>query len=112
MRCLLQIVTEYIDNFAEENKNNSIAANNCRKSLNIHGIPRTTMDLDILFYYNQETNSFDNLCKRLALYLKEKFGNVFEKIRYYCLKRTTRTNYSNIASIQFIPVDLTIVEID
>jgi hypothetical protein len=78
MKCLLQIVTEYIDNFAEDNNIQRLAAIIGGEAVILHGIPRTTIDLDILFYYNQEANYVDNLCKRLALYLNEKFSNDFE----------------------------------
>jgi len=78
MKCLLQIVTEYIDNFAEENNIQRLAAIIGGEAVIMHGIPRTTIDLDILFYYKQETNYYDNLCKRLASFLREKFIEDFE----------------------------------
>jgi hypothetical protein len=49
-------VTEYIDNFAEDNNIQRLAAIIGGEAVILHGIPRTTIDLDILFYYNQEAN--------------------------------------------------------
>ncbi|MBF0452119.1 MAG: hypothetical protein HQK75_15565 [Candidatus Magnetomorum sp.] len=71
-------MTEYIDNFAEENNIQRLAAIIGGEAVIMHGIPRTTIDLDILFYYNQETNYYDNICKRLASFFKEKFSDDFE----------------------------------
>jgi len=78
MKCLLQIVTQYIDNFTEENNIQRLAAIIGGEAVIMHGIPRTTIDLDILFYYNQEKNYYENLCKRLAFFLREKFSDNFE----------------------------------
>ncbi|MBW2005066.1 MAG: hypothetical protein JRI72_10745 [Deltaproteobacteria bacterium] len=54
MKNLLEIVTECIDNFARKENTNRLAAIIGGEAVILRGIPRTTLDLDILFFLHME----------------------------------------------------------
>jgi hypothetical protein len=50
MKSLLKIVTECIDSFSEQANVIRLAAIVVGEAVIMHGIPRTTIDVDILFF--------------------------------------------------------------
>ena len=44
----------------------------------LHGIPRTTIDLDILFFCGDEANNIGSLVKKFAFFLRKDLGESFE----------------------------------
>ena len=44
----------------------------------LHGIPRTTLDLDLLLFCGDEENHVPDLCRRFSVFLQEKLGQHFE----------------------------------
>lgn len=57
MKSLLKIVTDCIDNFSKRANVTRFAAIIGGEAVIMHGIPRTTIDLDVLFYCGDEKNS-------------------------------------------------------
>ena len=50
MKNLLKIVTKCIDDFSKKEDITRLAAIICGEAVILHGIPRTTLDIDILFF--------------------------------------------------------------
>lgn len=78
MKNLLEIVTECIDNFARKENTNRLAAIIGGEAVILHGIPRTTLDLDILFFCGHERNNITHLCKSFSSFLRKELGEQFE----------------------------------
>lgn len=78
MKNLLEIITECIDNFARKENTNRLAAIIGGEAVILHGIPRTTLDLDILFFCGNERNNITHLCKSFSSFLRKELGEQFE----------------------------------
>ncbi len=68
MKNLLGIATECIDQFAEQKNAPRLAAIVGGEAVIMHGIPRTTLDLDILFFCEAEENNTDSHVKQLRVH--------------------------------------------
>lgn len=77
MKNLLKIVTNCIDNFSEQKNMTRLAAIIGGEAVILHGIPRTTLDVDVLFFCGDEKNNLTNLCKVLASFLRQSLGKRF-----------------------------------
>ena len=78
MKNLLKTVTNCIDKFAEQANMTRLAAIIGGEAVILHGIPRTTIDLDVLFFCGDEENSIGNLGKKFASFLRQELGDNFE----------------------------------
>ncbi len=78
MENLLKIVTECIDEFSKQNNLPRLAAIIGGEAVIMHGIPRTTLDLDILCFWQANANEGESLVKRLASFLKKELGERYE----------------------------------
>lgn len=78
MRNLLKIVTNCIDNFSEQKNMTRLAAIIGGEAVILHGIPRTTLDLDILFFCGDKENYISSLAKVFASFLRQELGERFE----------------------------------
>lgn len=78
MKNLLKIVTNCIDKFAEQTNMTRLAAIIGGEAIILHGIPRTTIDLDILFFCGDEKNNVSGLCKAFASFLRQELSERFE----------------------------------
>lgn len=78
MKSLLKIVTDCIDNFSKQANVIRFAAIIGGEAVIMHGIPRTTIDLDMLFYCGDEKNSINKLGKAFASFLRQELGKQFE----------------------------------
>jgi len=78
MKSLLKIVTDCIDNFSKQANVIRFAAIIGGEAVIMHGIPRTTIDLDMLFYCGDEKNSINELGKAFTSFLKQELGKQFE----------------------------------
>ena len=78
MKSLLKIVTDCIDNFSKQANVIRFAAIIGGEAVIMHGIPRTTIDLDVLFYCSDEKNSINELGKTFASFLRQEIGKRFE----------------------------------
>ncbi|RLC07501.1 MAG: hypothetical protein DRI57_25880 [Deltaproteobacteria bacterium] len=71
-------MTECIDKFAGQRNMRRLAAIIGGEAVILHGIPRTTLDLDLLLFCEDEENHVSNLCKRFSVFLQEELGKQFE----------------------------------
>jgi hypothetical protein len=78
MKNLLKIVTECVDKFSEQENIARLAAIIGGEAVILHGIPRTTLDLDILLFCGDEKNYIGNLGKKLASFLRQELGERFD----------------------------------
>ncbi len=78
MKNLLKIVTECIDSFAERKNINRLAAIIGGEAVILHGIPRTTLDIDILVFCGDKGNYISDFGKRLATFLQQQLRDRFE----------------------------------
>lgn len=78
MQCLLEIVRKCADKFCEQVNVRRIGAIIGGEAVILHGIPRTTIDLDILLFYGNEENRITGLCKKFSAFLREELGERFE----------------------------------
>ena len=78
MKSLLKIVTECIDNFSEQANVIRLAAIVGGEAVIMHGIPRTTIDVDILLFCGDEKKDIGNIGKVFASFLKQELGGKFE----------------------------------
>ncbi len=78
MKSLLKIVTECIDNFSRQNNLPRLAAIIGGEAVIMHGIPRTTLDLGILCFWETDPKDGDPLIKRFSSFLKKKLGVRYE----------------------------------
>ena len=62
MKNLLKIVTECIDKFSEQENIARLAAIIGGEAVILHGIPRTTLDVDILLFCGDEKNNSPLCC--------------------------------------------------
>ena len=78
MKSLLKIVTECIDNFSEQANVIRLAAIVGGEAVIMHGIPRTTIDVDILLFCGDDKKNIDNIGKIFASFLRQELGGKFE----------------------------------
>jgi hypothetical protein len=78
MQNLLKIVTECIDSFSEQANVTRLAAIVGGEAVIMHGIPRTTIDVDILLFCGDEKKDIGNIGKVFASFLKQELGGKFE----------------------------------
>lgn len=78
MRNLLEIVTKCIDSFSEKMGITRFAAIIGGEAIILHGIPRTTLDLDILYFPGGSQAFIDNLVETLASFFRQELGSRFE----------------------------------
>lgn len=78
MKSLLKIVTDCIDNFSEQTNVTRLAAIIGGEAVIMHGIPRTTIYLDVLLFCGDEKNSISELGKVFASFLRQELGGQFE----------------------------------
>ncbi len=78
MKNLLKIVTECVDKFSEQENIARLAAIIGGEAVILHGIPRTTLDLDILLFCGDEKNYIGNLGKKLASFIRQELGERFD----------------------------------
>jgi len=78
MKNLLKIVTNCIDKFADKANMTRLAAIIGGEAVILHGIPRTTIDLDILFFCGDEANNIGSLVKKFASFLRKDLGESFD----------------------------------
>ena len=78
MQNLLKIVTECIDSFSEQANVIRLAAIVGGEAVIMHGIPRTTIDIDILLFCGDEKKDIGNIGKVFASFLRQELGGKFE----------------------------------
>jgi hypothetical protein len=78
MQNLLKIVTECIDSFSEQANVTRLAAIVGGEAVIMHGIPRTTIDVDILLFCGDEKKDVGNIGKVFASFLKQELGGKLE----------------------------------
>lgn len=78
MKNLLKIVTESIDNFARKENTTRLAAIICGEAVILHGIARTTLDLDILVFLGNEKINVSNIVRLFSCFLGQELRNQFE----------------------------------
>lgn len=78
MKNLLKIVTKYIDEFSINRSITRRAAIIGGEGIILHGIPRTTINVDIIFFCGDEKNNIKSLSKVFADYLKQKLEEQFK----------------------------------
>lgn len=78
MKSLLKIVTECIDSFSEQANVIRLAAIVGGEAVIMHGIPRTTIDVDILLFCEDEKKDVGNIGKAFASFLRQELGGKFE----------------------------------
>jgi len=78
MKNLLKIVTKCIDEFSERKNITRVAAIIGGEAVILHGIPRTTLDIDILFFCGDEENNISRLGTLFASFLRQELGGRFE----------------------------------
>ena len=78
MKSLLKIVTESIDSFSEQANVARLAAIVGGEAVIMHGIPRTTIDVDILLFCGDDKKDIGNIGKVFASFLRQELGGKFE----------------------------------
>ena len=78
MKNLLEIATKCIDSFSKRENVTRFAAIIGGEAVILHGIPRTTLDLDILYFPGGSQSVIDNLVEKLASFLRKELGSQFE----------------------------------
>lgn len=78
MKSLLKIVTDCIDSFSKQANVTRLAAIVGGEAVIMHGIPRTTIDLDVLFYCGDEKETISDTGKTFASFLRQELGVQFE----------------------------------
>ena len=78
MKNLLKIVTKCIDKFSEKENIGRLAAIIGGEAVILHGIPRTTIDVDILLFYGDEEDYQNDFVRVFASFLRNELGKRFE----------------------------------
>jgi hypothetical protein len=78
MKSLLKIVTDCIDSFSKQANVTRLAAIVGGEAVIMHGIPRTTIDLDVLFYCGDEKKTISDTGKSFASFLRQELDEQFE----------------------------------
>jgi len=78
MKSLLKTVTKAIDSFSESRGLSRFAAIVGGEAIILHGIPRTTLDLDILYFPGDPPCAINDLVEILASFLGEHLGAQFD----------------------------------
>ena len=78
MKSLLKIVTDCIDSFSKQANVTRLAAIVGGEAVIMHGIPRTTIDLDVLFFCGDEKKTISDTGKSFASFLRQELGGQFE----------------------------------
>lgn len=82
MKNLLKTATECIDKFARRENKSRLAAIIGGEAVILHGIPRITLDVDIIFYCESDEELTVDLGEKFAGFLKQEIANEFI-IEYY-----------------------------
>jgi hypothetical protein len=77
MKNLLKIVTECIDKFSKEKDIIRRAAIIGGEAVILHGIPRTTIDIDILLFFGSGEDYASGFVRLFATFLKKEMGKRF-----------------------------------
>lgn len=78
MKSLLETVTKCIDRFSEKNHLIRLAAIIGGEAVILHGIPRTTLDLDLLYFSEGNWDTPDTLVSELVHFMRKELGSQFE----------------------------------
>ena len=78
MKNLLKTVTKCIDDFSKRENIARFAAIIGGEAVILHGIPRTTLDIDILFFCGDEEKNISQLGRIFASFLRQEMGKHFE----------------------------------
>ncbi|MBW2662360.1 MAG: hypothetical protein JRD93_10320 [Deltaproteobacteria bacterium] len=78
MKSLLKTVTECIDKFSEQANVTRLAAIVGGEAVIMHGIPRTTIDVDILLFCGDEKKDIGDTGKVFASFLRQELEGKFE----------------------------------
>lgn len=78
MKSLLATVTECVDRFSAQLNVKRFAAIIGGEAVILHGIPRTTLDLDLLLFCGDEENHIPDFCRRFSVFLQEELETAFE----------------------------------
>jgi len=78
MKNLLKIVTKCIDKFSGKENISRLAAVIGGEAVILHGIPRTTIDVDILLFCGDEENYRIDFTKVFTPFLQQELGGRFE----------------------------------
>ncbi len=71
-------MTECIDNFSKKANVTRLAAIIGGEAVILHGIPRTTLDVNTLFFCGDEKNYITGLAKQFSSFLRQEMGKRFE----------------------------------
>ncbi|MCJ7683693.1 MAG: hypothetical protein MUO68_05300 [Desulfobacteraceae bacterium] len=74
----MEIVTKCIDSFSKRENITRFAAIIGGEAVILHGIPRTTLDVDILYSPGGSQAVIDKLVEKLASFLRKELGTQFE----------------------------------
>ena len=89
MKNLLKIVTECIDKFSKEKDIIRQAAIIGGEAVILHGIPRTTIDIDILLFFGGEEDYASGFVRLFATFLKKEMGKRFNVKEFEASKDLT-----------------------
>jgi hypothetical protein len=78
MRNLLKIVTKCIDKFSKESGTKRLAAIIGGEAVIMHGIPRTTLDLDLTLHLEGDLVQSPDFFRQLEKFFKKELGDRFE----------------------------------
>lgn len=78
MQNLLKIVTDCIDKFSKKENISRLSAIIGGEAVILHGIPRTTIDIDILLFCGREEDYLSGLVRLFASFLREEMGKRFD----------------------------------
>jgi len=78
MKNLLKIVTKCIDKFSEKENIGRLAAIIGGEAVILHGIPRTTIDVDIQLFYGDEKDCRSDFVRVFASFLRNELDKRFE----------------------------------
>ncbi len=78
MKNLLESVTKCIDSFSERENLTRFAAIIGGEAVILHGIPRTTLDLDILYFPGDPQAFINDLVETFASFLRKELGSQFK----------------------------------
>ena len=75
---MLKIVTKCIDKFSGKENISRLAAVIGGEAVILHGIPRTTIDVDILLFCGDEEDYHSGFIKMFASFLRKEMGKRFD----------------------------------
>ncbi|MFZ0451916.1 MAG: hypothetical protein WAL98_22010 [Desulfatiglandaceae bacterium] len=86
MENFLKIVTECIDKFSKDTNIARHAAIIGGHAIILHGIPRTTLDVDVLLHYADTKEHPSEIVEKFVAFLKEQLEDLFE-VEYFAASR-------------------------